>query len=209
MAGIYIGNELFFNRFKMNLDLYTNSENMGDHTIGFERINYFIQDIVQRSVFITETDQDGINKLANADIPLLTVPEPGAYDQVVQAVIVTKLNAILEDALIITESEIMSHLGGFVTYVFDVADEDDEDEIHELVNTEDPKKWWAKKEPDYVSGTTETTMTWKDLQLHWVDEEDEDEDLEIVFTPESLKKSLTEEKEESTIINMNDFNKKK
>ncbi len=208
LAGIYF-NGLHFNKYRMILNLYTDTDSPQDQNIAFDRINYFLQEVVQCSVFVASDEEAIIAKYQAAGIPVLIVPAPGPYDQVVQATIVTKLNAILEEMLVITESEISSVSGGYVTHIWD--SEDEEDEIHELINDESEEMWWASPEPRFISLKDDTEqvlkLTWEKLKLHWYDESEE-MPTEIIFTPdpELLKKPMTSDNDE-TIIKMSDFNK--
>jgi len=181
-----------------------------DHNIAMERINYFMTEVVSRSVFVEEHDTETIVKYTNASIPVLTVPFPGPYDPLIQAVIVTKMNKILEDALIISDSELLSAYGGYVSYVWDAADE--EDAIHSYVNDEDDGKWWAVPEPRFASYpedmdasdySDEDTMTWDKLNLHWSTDPDMDEleeELDIMLRSETLN---------GNVLKFSDFNPKK
>lgn len=210
-AGVLVGQELYFNRFRLTIDFYTNSDVIADHNTAVERMNYFIHEIVSRSIFVDETNYEAIINYTTAGIPVLTVPNPGPFDPLVQAVIVTKLNSILEDTLVISEAEMVSTVGGYMTYVWDAAD--DEDEIHNFVDEDDEVKWWASSEPrfsSYPDGTDVDDIdekdnlqfvTWEMLGLEWLeDREDEDEDgLEIEFIPEK--------KTDGKIIKISDFNK--
>lgn len=207
VAGVYLGNELYFNRFRLMIDFYTNSDVIDDHNTAMERINYFMTEIVSRSIFISEQDNEGIIKYTTAGIPVLTVPHPGPFDPMVQAAIITKMNSILEDTLVISEAEILSTIGGYMTYVWDAADEDDE--IHSFIDEDDDVKWWAAPEPRFASFPDGTDVdeqddfgiTWAALGLSWIEDKELDEELEVLFTPE-----FTGKKTDSKIIKFNDFN---
>ena len=161
-----------------------------------------------------------VKKYKTAGIQVLTVPQPGPYDQVVQAIIVTKLNAILEDTLVITDSEISSVAGGFVTYMW--SSEDTDDEIHDLVNDEVDEMWWAAPEPRFVSLPVPdeddeeevaapkpeqlVTMAWDKLDLQWYDEATESEpEVEIVSPPDATLTLPQNAAGLDTVIKMSDF----
>ena len=220
LTGIHINGGLYFNKYRLVLDLYTNTDTPQDQNIAFDRINYFLQEIIQRSIFASNYETVAIERYKAAGIPVLTVPQPGPYDQIVQAIIVTKLNAILEDTLVITEAEISSVAGGFVTYMWT---DDDGDEIHELVNDEVDEMWWTAPEPRFVSlpvpdeddedeadekkkAETLVELSWETLDLHWYEEAtDPEPDVEIVFTPDASLTIPPSAAGSETVIKMSDF----
>ncbi len=208
LSGVYIDGRLTFNKFRLTLDIsaYGNHE---DKNIAFERINYFIYEVIQSSVFISESEDAVIEKYKNVGISMLSVPAPGPVDQVIQAVLITKINAMLDDVLDITDSEINSVQGGYISYIWDFVDEDDP--IHGLINNEDDDKWWACAEPRFISNDEDGVHTiganWKDLNLHWyvegeemipAEESEKEKDEEVV--------SLEDIDRSETVIMMSDFN---
>jgi hypothetical protein len=210
MAGMYLDGELHFNRYRMLVDFTTLSDTIEDHNVGVDRMHYFINEVVQRSVFMCETEVAAITEFSAAGIPVLTVPEPGPFDPVVQAVIVTKMNCMLEDTLVVTDAELNSLLGGDITYVFTLGDGD---AIHDVINDEDDADWWASPEPrfmSYQSGTNVSNhektspwgLTWDMLELGW---DDATTAQEIVFTPDNTP---PDGDKSTTIINIKDYHKK-
>jgi len=203
LAGVYHNEQLYFNNYVLNLDFYTNTDSVPDQSIGLDRISFCVNDIFHQGIFIVDSNFADAEKLALANIPTITIPGPGPYDPMVLATIVTKLNTVLEDTLIITDAELTSSLGGDLTYVWELGDE--EDEIHAMVNDEDEFNWWASPQPRFVSYQEDVdiadcdeknNITWSALNLDWTDEELEES--EEVVTDTS-----------STVIKMSDFNKPK
>lgn len=204
LTGINFGDGLTFNKYTVMFDMVTLGNQSEDQEIAFERISYFMHEIVQSSVFMMESDIDNIAKYEAAGINVLTVPKPGPIDPVILAIIVTKVNSIVDGVLAIMEAEINSISGGFVTYVWDYVDE--EDPIHVLVNAADSDNWWAASEPRFKSGDSSTHRihdSWKSLHLEWVDDVLLDDiDDEII---EAEAEAEIEDSE--TVIIMSDFNK--
>jgi len=210
MAGMHLSEGLLFNRYRLDIEFITASESAIEHNIAFERINFLLQDVVQRSIFVAKSETDVIRKYSEAGIPVLTVPDPGPYDQVVQAVIINKINNIMESALVVGESTLSSIIGGFVTYIFDPDDEDED--INNLVNSEDDDEWYATTEPRFISigaanrmAVDENTYSWEDLDLGWESE------VTVEFVPDFNNDEEEEEQDtigDSTVIKISDFNKK-
>lgn len=177
-AGIHLSGKLWFNHFMLELKLFPNSDNEMDHNIAFERMNYVINDIVSHSVFVSEDDPTSILKLVNADIPVLTVPDPGPLDQVLQFVLTAKLSAVMEETFYIGESKISSEIGNGVTYVYNYDEEDEEEETRTSIVSDSALKWWNAAEPRFVTLSTEQevedfepNLSWEAMELEWYGED--------------------------------------
>jgi len=218
MAGIYFDDEIYFNKYSMMIDFYTVSGTIQDQNIAADRLSYLIYEVVSRSIFISETAEKKISALTNAGLTVLTVPEPGPIDPIVLAVLVTKMNAILEGILIITEAEILSDISSPITYVWDEADSDDD--VHTIVNDSDETRWWTSIDPrfgsypaDIVVADVEKTqpfpLTWDMLDLDWYDPDAVEIDtVEYSVDIATPIKGKTPGKTPGTVIRA-DFNPKK
>jgi len=212
IAGMYIAGEMYFNRYALTIDFYTVESTPEDQNTALDRIAYFLYDTVSRSTFIHEDETTQIKAFTKAGMPVLTVPGPGPFDPVVLGVLVTKMNAIMEDIIVITEAEVISEVSGPLVYVWDSAYEDDE--VHLLINDEDDTRWWASPDPRFGSYPTGVDveeleekspfpLTWEMLDLAWTGEFSE-EDAKIIV--DSITSSTG--KNQGTIIKA-DFNPKK
>jgi len=214
MTGVNHNGELFYNRYRLMIDFYKNTDVVQDLIIGLERINNFLSEIVERSVFMKDSNTEFIEKYHEANIPVLTVPGPGPLDPVILHVLVTKMNAILEESLIITSAELTSYYGGEIVYIWN--DEDEDDELHEIINLDNEALWWASPSPRYISYDPEVDVEeiesenpwpidWEMFNLGWYDESENDDESEIVFTvDQELNKKLNDD---DSIIDV-DFTKK-
>lgn len=211
LAGIYVDGALQFNKYRMILELGLNTDVAADQAIAFERINYFIYEIIQKSVLIGVDETAVIEKYKAAGISVLTVPEPGPYDQIVQAVICTKINAMLEANVEVTISEVSSLAGGQISYIWDI--DEVEEGIHELINDEVEENWWACIEPRFETVfdlEDENVLplieaSWESVNMHWFDEaEDAVEELNIHFPDAELPEDVDPAE---IVIKMSDFNK--
>jgi len=198
MAGVHVDGELYFNRFNLTIDFYTLGDELLDQNIGIDRLTYFIYEVAARSVFVQEEDVKSIKAFASAGVPVLTVPSPGPFDPIVLAVLVTKMNAILEETLEISDADLLTDISGRLKYVWDSSD--DEDEVHLIVNAEDEAKWWASpstRTTSYPAGTSVAEyekskplqVTWEMLGLDWPSESEGEE--ETVVVKSSKKKDST------------------
>jgi len=80
LAGAYFDDELHFNRYHLTIELYTNCDAPEDQSIGFERIGYIVHDVLQRAVFVSETDEQAIQKLVAAGIFSIVYSFQNPYD---------------------------------------------------------------------------------------------------------------------------------
>lgn len=176
LAGTYLGDELFFNKYTLSLSFYSVGDPALNQNIALDRMTYFIYDVIQRSVFIQEEDEEAINNFTNAGIPVLTVPGSAPVDPLVVGIIALKLNAIMDGILIIEEAELSSYVGSGISYMWDSGD--DTEEIHSIVNDSDDTKWWGVSGPRFTSYASDADVTklekakpfpvtWETLGLEW------------------------------------------
>lgn len=179
-AGIHLSGQLWFNHFVLELELFPSTDNEMDQNTAFDRMHFVINDIISRSVFVNENDTDSILKIAHADIPVLTVPDPGPIDQVLQFVITSKLSAVIEGTFYIGKTKISSEIGNGVTYVYNYDEEDEDEETRTSIVNESPLSWWNDSEPRFVTLSEQSELdefvaaqTWEMMGLLW--EEDSGE----------------------------------
>lgn len=117
LAGVFDSTEgLLMNEYSLTLDFITNTVNSVEQNIAFDRVNYFIDNIVSNAVFVCDTDSDTGKHLHSAGIRVITLPEE-PYDQIVGLALYAKLNAIMEQRMFITDCEISSRNGRHVSYM--------------------------------------------------------------------------------------------
>jgi len=166
-AGIFYADQMRMNNYQVKLHLLTNSEDGDDHNIALDRIKYFLHNQLNSTVFINSEDLDQCQAFVSAGIKITTLPEY-PLDQVIGIMLYCKLNAILEDRMIITEIEICSELGENIVYLHNEQEAlgpfestgwwSESDSVHCDLNLFDSKKIIAL----HHLGTS-----WKDLGLNW------------------------------------------
>ena len=166
-AGIFYADQLRMNNYQVKLHLTTNSEEGDDHNIALDRIKYFLHNQLNSTVFINSTDSERCKAFAMAGIKMTTLPED-PLDQVIGIMLYCKLNAMLEDRMIINEIEICSELGENIVYLHN-----DQDAQGPFADA----GWWS--EPDAVHcdltlfdhekivDLHHLVTGWKDLGLSW------------------------------------------
>jgi hypothetical protein len=179
-AGIFYADQMRMNNYQVKLHITTNSEEGNDHNIALDRIKYFLHNQLNSTVFINSKETAQCQAFASAGINLTTLPED-PLDQVIGIMLYCKLNAILDNRMIITEIEICSELGENIVYLHN-----DQDAQGPFADT----GWWTEPDAVHCDLTlldNEKTVAlhhigagWRDLELNW---------------------------DESAIINTNDDNK--
>jgi hypothetical protein len=134
-------------------------------------------------VFINGNNLERCELLSRAGVRLTTLPEE-PVDQVVGIMLHCKLNAITEDRMVITQTEISSELGENIAYLHD-----DDEQLGPLSGT----GWWRDSDVSHcdrqlISTDNVVTMnfnrSWRELNLQWTQESsviDVEHDNKLVF----------------------------
>lgn len=180
-AGIYYAGETRMNNYRLSIWLLTNSEDPLSQNIAFERIKYFMHTQMHSTIFVNLQDKEQYHKFVQAGLNVTTLPgDP--VDQLIGIMLYYKLNALMEDRMLVLETEISSDLGEGVIYLHG------ENEISKNIQQ---SQWWH--DPDLVhcdldleSGDKLVAIghagAWRDLDLAWPDLTNSDpEDNTVVF----------------------------
>ena len=167
LAGfINADNNVELNNYTLTFNLYITDEH-SDYQLAFDRMDYFVNNIIDNSIFVNEGDVETIDRLTKAEFNVLTIPDPGPIDQMVQLVLITKFNNITEDIIQIFESELSSFKGGYIKYMYYVNEVEDSG----LLN-DNPRKWWNDSSPRAISIDDNSDIVnfkdvvrWSDLDL--------------------------------------------
>lgn len=176
-AGIYYNGKVSMNNYTLTLRMLTHGGETSYQNIAFERIKYFVYSQLESTIFINQDLVLKTKAFNDCGLSITTLPgEP--VDQLIGIMLYYKLNAITEGELVILETELGSMLGENINYIHS----DYEDTV-----ISDKPEWWTS--PDLVHCGSELidtdkvvamrqTDSWKELDLHWPDEE-------IEVTPQS------------------------
>ena len=156
-----------------DVTMISNSIDAGELDTAFNRIKYWFHQVMQDSVILTQ-DQDPI--WDTVPLRIIRLPDQ-ACDQIVGMMLWAKLNAICEDRLRITQTEVSSDWGEWIQY------RHDEDES--AGPFQDPG-WWH--DPGLVWGPGRESMAsdgniihltkdmdWRDVDLAWPQAESQSE----------------------------------
>lgn len=189
-AGIYHGDTLRMNNYSLRLWMTTNSVGPVDQNISFERIKYFMYTQMDSTIFINSALEVQCQQFAQAGLNITTIPgDP--VDQLIGIMLYYKLNAIMEDRMIIVETELSSAYGENMTYLHS--------ENETSTGFVQPTWWTApglihnefeSPDLDNVVAISEA-VAWRDLDLAWPEETVEDGTGNIVVFADFKKPNET------------------
>jgi predicted Fe-Mo cluster-binding NifX family protein len=167
-AAIWFEGRLQINEYTAELSIYTNTSDSDDHVTSLARLNHFVYHELANTVFINQSDQEQIQALTSAGINVTPLPsEP--IDQIIGIALYCKLNAILEQRMMVTDVTMHSNLGDNVRYLHS---------DHESLGPCDETGWWVDSSPMHSNlkptignkrqvVKLNRTPTWRDLDLEW------------------------------------------
>jgi predicted Fe-Mo cluster-binding NifX family protein len=166
-AAIWFEERLQINDYSAELSIYTNTMDHEDHVTSMARLNHFMYHELTNTVFIKQDNQDQLRALAAAGIKVTTLPEE-PIDQIIGIALYCKLNAILEQRMMVTNVTIQSLLGDNVRYLHS---------SQESLGPCSDDGWWMDAGPIHsnfkpAAGNRRVvkinrTPTWRDLDLGW------------------------------------------
>lgn len=180
MAGVHFGTEMYTNLYEFDASFNVEAESIEEQNIALERIKYFLEECIQHSIMVRDTETETIEKLLNAELRICTLPEE-PYDQIIGIMLMNKLNSIAEGRLVITDISITSRLSDGVTC------------FHSIEENMGPFKlggWWddnttrltdVKQKGKKVIKLKKNGFDWAELDLTWLGEKSKKSDSEIVF----------------------------
>jgi hypothetical protein len=121
LAGVYYDDCLQINSYDVSMSLLTKTKDSASTNIAMERLKAFVHGVLESTVFINQANMERAEFLQLAGCNVTTLPEE-PVDQIVGMMLYYKLNAIMEDRMVITNLDIASRLGDGVWYQHDDED---------------------------------------------------------------------------------------
>jgi hypothetical protein len=121
LAGVYYDDRLQINSYDVSMNLLTKTKDAASTNIAMERLKAFVFDTLNSTVFINQTNMERAEFLQMMGANVTTLPEE-PVDQIVGMMLYYKLNAVMEDRMVITALDIASELGDGVWYQHDEDD---------------------------------------------------------------------------------------
>ena len=189
-AGIYHNGSFYMNNYTLRVLMATVSEDPNDQATAFERLKCFIYTCMESTVFIDVTETEQCNRYVQAGLNITTMP--GApVDQLIGIMLYHKLNAVMENRMIVFETELSSAVGEYMVYLHS--------EEEHTVGYVQPE-WWdtadlthnevAPANLDNVVAIPQATA-WRELELGWIDDVAGDESGNVVVFADFKKPDET------------------
>lgn len=169
-AGVYYGGETCMNNYHLTVHMTTNSHDAVSHNVAFERMKYFVYNFMDSTVFVNQANKAQCQRFIDAGISITTMPgEP--VDQLIGLMLYHKLNAVMEDRIVLDETEINSALGENIVYLHS---------NNEITDVESIPDWWTSSDvvhSNYVSVSADKIVAmpantvWRELDLMWPETE--------------------------------------
>lgn len=165
--------------YTININMITASDDGKELNIAYSRLNFWIDDIMQNAVLIDQSHPN-LSTWYDLDCKVLAIPfDP--VDQIIGAILFCKLQAIVENRLLINQLSISSPIDDYIVY-----HHEDTDDLELFKGV----AWWNDCLPNWItqhkkrkSGKViklERSPEWKDVGLDW-DDSDNKEHI-IVYT---------------------------
>lgn len=120
-AGVYMEGSFIINAYQMTLDIQVLSESMHEQFIAIERVNYFVNHVLENSIFVNLNENTIVEQYTKCGLKVCTLPED-PYDQIIAIMMFVKLNAITEDRLLIDTVSMSSKLSDGIRIFHDIED---------------------------------------------------------------------------------------
>jgi len=164
--GVWHADQLVMNSYMVDLYLHTNTADSAEQNIAFERLKYFVYGELDSSIMLDQQAVPKCQQLMSAGLRITTMPHE-LVDQLVGIMLYYKLNAIMEQRIVITDVEISSNLGDHIVYMHN-QDEHSQDL--------DRPAWWttadlAHCDHDLIESSNIVNInrvrSWRELELDW------------------------------------------
>jgi hypothetical protein len=161
------------NHYALDAHFVVVTDNYELQNLAFQRVSYYVESILNGAVFVDQADTETIKQFQNLQFRVVQFPTV-PVDQIVNMMLFSKLNAIMEDQLVVTDLALCSDLCGGVRYLH--ADEDD-------LGIFAHDGWWSESDPTYFKKEakraknvlkieSKVSQAWREFGLAWPEHTD-------------------------------------
>lgn len=186
-AGIYHNGNFYMNNYTLRVLMATVSEDPNDQTTAFDRLKYFICTCMESTIFIDADETEQCDRYLQAGLRITTMPgDP--VDQLIGIMLYHKLNAVMENRMIVYETELSSAMGEYMVYLHS--------EEENTVGYVQPE-WWTTADlthSDFLPVNSDNVVSipqataWREVNLEWPDDLDDDDNSGNVVVFADFKK---------------------
>ena len=180
LAGIYYEDQLQMNRYTVSLNLLTKTKDSVSTNIALDRAKAFVHGALESTVFINQANAEHAEFMQMMGISVTTLPEE-PVDQIIGMMLYYKLNAVMEERMVVTSLDISSTLGDSVWYQHDSED---------MAGPFAEDGWWhrasmqhetVEREPAPGNVVKVISTGWHELNLEWPENSTSASDNTVVF----------------------------
>ena len=166
LAGIYYDDQLQINNYEVSINLLTKTADSASTNIAMERLKAFVHGVLESTVFINQANQERAEFLQMIGCNVTTLPEE-PVDQIIGMMLYYKLNAVMENRMVINSLDLASRLGDGVWYQHDEED---------VAGPFAVDGWWYKSSTQHETIEREETPRnvvkvistgWHEMALEW------------------------------------------
>lgn len=164
LSSIHFENKFLLNFYEMVALMSVEVDDVYEQNIAIERMNYFLTNQIEDSLFINEKDTEALEKYKAAGMKTIVIPDD-PYDQIIGHVLINKCNAIMEGRIIVEEIIFGSKLSNLIKFNISCDETDDK-----FIGNH----WWndpnlsvkPKKKKDKIVKLFDQ-QNWETLELTW------------------------------------------
>lgn len=178
-TGVVYEGRFMINHHNLDLKLLTVSDSNDEQNTAYERMKYWIHHVLDDSILIAEHDPTLTTWLATNSRVVVLPDDP--CDQIVGIMLYLKLNAIMENRMVVTDTEVWSTQGDQMSYLHS-AGENVGPNLGQDGWWVDPRPTWSTDRPrDHGKVISlDRSSEWKDYNLNWGSKDDPKQD-SVVF----------------------------
>ena len=177
-SGLVYNDQFMVNQFGTELTMITVSDDLAQQNIAYERMKFWFHDVMEGAVLMAQNDKK-LEQWHNMGARIMTLPD-APVDQLVGIMLCSKLNAIMEDRIVVTDVELWSRAGDSMSY------------LHNWKENPGPlgeSGWWTDARPIWNLSraanqdkvvSLDLGNDWKQHELDW-DTEPRDTNDTVVF----------------------------
>lgn len=170
LAAAYWQDTVMMNSYVVRCEMVTNTRDNREQNTALERLKYILFAQMQNSVFVDQREKAAVKRLQAAGLRTVALPEQ-PVDQIIGMMLYSKIDAVMEGRMTVTQLKLASELGENITYF---------QTDNETVGPFAQKGWWNSADPsvsDSKDGgkivSIRGTTSWQLLGLDWDDPEQE------------------------------------
>lgn len=166
-SGIVLDGNYIINDYQATVEMHTQGDNESEHLRALERQSWWICDVLQDAVLLAYNDQL-VPLYQQTGQRVIALPYP-PFDHTLLVMLYCKLNAIMEQRLVVSQVHLGSRQGQGVIYSHHT-----EDDLFDFVLD----GWWCESHPIWSNNVPRTdqesvialerTPDWHDLGLAWI-----------------------------------------